>query len=229
MAQLIASGLFFISDLLIDFEGSFNKLSNQTLMSYDVFITVTVILIELLIVFLIYIYWHNQFYPKRSVNIKKLIEKGESSNLEFKQSLRWDIKNKKVNKSLENVIIKSIAAFLNSDGGTLAVGVDDNGEVKGLKDDFNSLTRKKDKDEFENHFINLFKSQIGLESIQFINTKFYRINGKYIYVIKITPSTYPIFIKLNGSEEFYIRSGNSSRPLTISQAHAYINNHWGEK
>ena len=50
-------------------------------------------------------------------DIEKLIKKDESQNLEFKSTLRWDVKQESVNKDLEKVILKTIAGFMNSDGG----------------------------------------------------------------------------------------------------------------
>ena len=73
------------------------------------------------------------------VSIEDLILEGESGELEFKSTLRWDTKEGALNKKLEEVIIKTVAAFANSQGGTLLIGVADNGEVLGLDADYNSM------------------------------------------------------------------------------------------
>ena len=62
-----------------------------------------------------------------TVSLEEMIDKGESDELEFKSTLRWDIKEGIVNKKLEEVILKTVAAFANSQGGTLLIGVDDDG------------------------------------------------------------------------------------------------------
>jgi len=85
------------------------------------------------------------------VSIEDLIEEGESDELEFKSSLRWDVCDGCVNKKLEEVIIKTVAAFTNSDGGTLLIGVDDDGNVLGLENDYAALGNA-DKDKFELHW-----------------------------------------------------------------------------
>ena len=50
------------------------------------------------------------------VSLEDQIADGESDELEFKSSLRWDDKEKMVNKKLEEVIVESIAAFANTSG-----------------------------------------------------------------------------------------------------------------
>ena len=80
--------------------------------------------------------------------IDDLIAEGESDELEFKSSLRWDYKQGTVNKKLEDVIMKSIAAFANGQGGTLLIGVDDFGTPLGLQHDLSTLTDG-DRDTFE--------------------------------------------------------------------------------
>ena len=55
--------------------------------------------------------------------IDELIAEGESDELEFKSSLRWSYQGACMDRRLEEVILKSVAAFANSDGGTLLIGV----------------------------------------------------------------------------------------------------------
>jgi predicted HTH transcriptional regulator len=67
------------------------------------------------------------------------IKTRESSNVELKSSFRYDIKNKKPNPKMEKIIAKTISAFMNSEGGRLFIGVDDEGNVVGLQDDYETL------------------------------------------------------------------------------------------
>ena len=75
--------------------------------------------------------------------IVDLIKRGESAELEFKSSARWDMKENKKNKEMEQVIVKTVAAFLNSDGGTLLIGVADDGTPLGLAHDFQTLATRR--------------------------------------------------------------------------------------
>ena len=43
---------------------------------------------------------------------------------------------------MENIIMHSIAGFMNAEGGILIIGVDYDGHINGLADDYFSLGRK---------------------------------------------------------------------------------------
>ena len=92
---------------------------------------------------------------------KVLIEEGEGLFIEFKETLRYDARKGEISKELEKMVLKTIVAFLNADGGTLLIGVSDDGKVLGLDNDYKTLT-KKNKDGFENHLNMLVKIMIGL-------------------------------------------------------------------
>ena len=94
------------------------------------------------------------------VSLEDMIREGESGELEFKSTLRWDLKEGVVNKKLEEVILKTVAAFANSQGGTLLIGVDDDGTILGLEHDYLSLGEV-DRDKFELHIRNLLNQQFG--------------------------------------------------------------------
>ena len=83
-------------------------------------------------------------------SIEDLIKEGESDELEFKATLRWDIKEGRVSKKLEQVIVKTVAAFANAQGGSLLIGVDDDGQAVGLSRDYESLGES-GRDPFELH------------------------------------------------------------------------------
>ncbi|TAL49471.1 hypothetical protein EPN83_00390 [Patescibacteria group bacterium] len=161
----------------------------------------------------------------KKFSILDLILEGENRRLEFKQTFRWDTKRKAVNKDLERSVMKTIAAFLNSDGGNLIVGVSDNGGIAGLEDDIKTLIRK-DKDGFENHFNQAFKTTIGAEFRQYVDLSFERIEEKNICLIEVVPSPKPAYVRANGEEEFYIRTGNTTTPLKVSEVNSYIESHW---
>jgi uncharacterized protein with ParB-like and HNH nuclease domain len=162
------------------------------------------------------------------LQLEELIISGESEVLEFKSSLRWDYKLGKTNKKLEEVVVKTIAAFTNSNGGTLLIGVDDSGKVLGLENDYSWLLG--DKDEFELHLRNLMNKAFGITfAAKKLKINFPTIEGQEICQIEIQPADKPIIIKAvdaNGQpvEKFYIRSGNSSIELPASQIVDYVNN-----
>ncbi len=160
----------------------------------------------------------------KSVSIKDLIKEGENQNLEFKSSVRWDVKNNVVNKDLEKVIVKTIAGFMNSEGGQLVIGVEDNGNILGLENDYTALGGA-DRDKFERHVTQLLINYIGKEYVQFTRITFEKINSKDVCLITIRPASKPVYVKLGDKEEFYARTGNATNAFTLSETNKYIKNH----
>lgn len=160
--------------------------------------------------------------PIVSANFSDLLNKDEHENLEFKSTFRWDTRQNAVNKVLEKSVMKTIAAFLNSQGGHLVIGVGDNKTIIGLASDYNSLVRK-DADGFENHFTQVFHNMIGAEFRQFVKLNWSQIDGKECCVVNVLPSRKPAYLRGdNNGEEFYIRTGNGTTSLKLSEANAYI-------
>lgn len=160
--------------------------------------------------------------PIVTTNLSDLLNKDEHENLEFKSTFRWDTRQNSVNKVLEKSVMKTIAGFLNSQGGRLVIGVNDNKAVIGLAADYGSLIRK-DADGFENHFTQIFHNMIGAEFRQFVKLNWSQVNDKECCVVTVSPSHKPVYLKSdNGGEEFYIRTGNGTTSLKLSEANAYI-------
>ena len=159
-------------------------------------------------------------------NVLDLLSKDEHENLEFKSTFRWDTRQNMVNRNLEKSVMKTIAAFLNSQGGHLVIGIDDNKSVVGLAADYSSLN-KKDADGFENHFTNIFHNMVGAEYRQFVKLNWSHVDGKECCVVSVAPSHKPAYLKENNAEEFYIRTGNGTTALKLSEANAYIDSRWG--
>lgn len=160
-------------------------------------------------------------------SIEDLIAEGESGGLELKSTLRWDLKLREINKTLEEVIMKTVAAFANAQGGILLIGVDDNGAIIGLGHDYHSLGDG-DKDTFELHLRNLLNQHFGKG---FVATKikitFPQLEDQEICQLEIAPAAEPIVLKSKDrdgvlAEKFYVRSGNSSQEISMSEFNRYI-------
>ena len=158
-------------------------------------------------------------------SVAVLIEQGESSILEFKSTLQWDVKQNRENKELCKSCLKTIAAFLNSDGGVLVIGVEDDGTVFGLQPDF-SLVKGKNRDGFEQKLMSLIRDYLGLSVARFIKVCWERLNEEDVCAIDIKKAAKPVFMKEKGRKIFYIRLGNTTHELDIEEAHEYIGTHW---
>ncbi|PCJ47360.1 MAG: hypothetical protein COA74_11610 [Gammaproteobacteria bacterium] len=158
--------------------------------------------------------------------IEELMLSGESDTVEFKSTLRYDLRAGEVNKKLEYVIAKTIAAFLNSEGGNLFIGVDDNQNALGLDNDIETLS-KKSLDGFELHLVELIKKYIGGGFTSHIKITFPNYDDSQICRIKIAKSSKPVFTTFEGREDFFIRTGCSSQPLGRGDQSVYEKEHWG--
>lgn len=159
--------------------------------------------------------------PQASASAEELIAAGESQYVEYKASLLWDYRQQKPNKALYTPVMKNVAGFMNATGGILLIGVSDEGEALGLEPDFNSLKRQ-NVDGFELAFNMAFNKMIGVEYRRFVDVTFPEVNGKVICKVDVRPATRPVYLQDKGKEQFYIRAGNGSQPLSMSQAHEYI-------
>lgn len=162
------------------------------------------------------------------VSLEEMIAEGESDELEFKSSLRWDYVESKVNKDLEMVIVKSVAAFANSQGGTLMIGVKDDGEVIGLEHDYISLDGG-DRDKLERHLRGILSNHLGASYVAGKVRVRFQVDGDELEVcqVEVLPAQQPIIITLRDKggqpvEKFFVRSGNSSQSLALTEMNAYI-------
>lgn len=157
--------------------------------------------------------------------IRDLIGAGESYNLEFKTSFRWDVRQAKKNPAIEHASLKTISAFLNSSGGHLLIGVEDDGRVEGVE-----IDKFDNDDKFLLHFWNLVKSSMGQEVTPYIKTNLEKVDGGTVCHVKCTRSPSPVFLRQKGfGEEFYIRTGPSSASLEIREALTYISERFPTK
>ncbi len=149
--------------------------------------------------------------------VHSLIGQGENRYIEFKSTMRMNLHSKKPGKEIELAWLKGVAAFLNTDGGTLLLGVTDAGEITGLERDV-----FENEDKCRLHFKNLISTHIGAEMSKYIRFALVPVAGKTIGVVHCSRSAEPIFIKDGNKEAFYIRNGPSSDELPVSKALKYI-------
>lgn len=149
----------------------------------------------------------------------ELIKMGETSQIEFKSTLRTNIHTKKFDKNIEHSVLKTIVAFLNSSGGNLLIGLDDKKNILGIEND-----NFQDEDKFRLHLTNLIKSHIGNQFLPFIKFEIIKIQDKKIFRIICKESPKAVFLKMPETEEFFIRNGPASLKLEGRSLIEYIQN-----
>jgi hypothetical protein len=173
------------------------------------------------------------------------IEGGEGQRCEFKSSLVFDHKRfshaKKNDPGVSSQDIsfrsdevthsslKTIAAFLNSDGGTLLVGVDDSGEIVGINWDFHfvgATATKNGPDKWELHLKNLIKTRFkdGARVADYVSIAIFELDGLLLATITVTARRRLSFLKEKGGEQFlcYTRTGNSTAIVDITEMEKFI-------
>ena len=161
----------------------------------------------------------------KGFTILDFIARGEGPQLEFKSSVRWDYKLSQVSKDLEKVIAKTMAGFMNHAGGTLVVGVADDGEVLGLEPDMVTL-RKASTDGLSLHLTEILNKYLGEVAAASAVISFAPVDGKTVAIVSATPSTHPVFVEDSGSPEFYVRSNASTRLMDVKEATTFIATRW---
>lgn len=160
---------------------------------------------------------HGETVASEEDTLESRISRGESMQAEFKSTLRVNLHTGQNDPKIEHAVLKTLAAFLNSRGGTLFVGIKDDGEIVGLGND-----NFADEDKMALHLDNLIKTQLGGSVFARVKPTFAEVGGKRFLAIECAASDKPVFLKSAGGEEFYIRAGASSPALPASHTHEYI-------
>lgn len=159
------------------------------------------------------------------LDLIELIKKGESETLEFKSSMVWDIRKNQPNKELKITVAKELAAFMNTNGGTLLIGVEDDKTITGIEIDLAILHNSTD--DFELTLTNLINTYLGKMNRAYVDLRFEKVEDKQVAVVRVARALHAVYVKLESrKEEFCIRPGNSSQPLEVSEASQYIKEHW---
>lgn len=159
----------------------------------------------------------NYLRSKEQISTKEIIEQGESDQVEFKSTLRWNLYANKKDKAIESAALKTVAAFMNSNGGTLIIGVEDDGNILGLAND-----KFQNNDKLLLHLTSLIKNRMGAVHNQSLHVSIESINQKEILRIDCSPTTTPVYLKDGNLEHFYIRTGPSTTDLRLSKVFDYI-------
>jgi len=154
--------------------------------------------------------------------IKCRISKGENKNTEFKQTFMLDVKSRKPEKYIMDMCIKTLAGFLNSEGGQLLIGVKDDGKILGIKKEVDLIHKSEDK--FLLHFKNKTKEEIGEKFFTLIEYQIVEVDSKKVLEISCAKSDEPVFIKKD--IEFYVRVNPATHKLEGSALADYLRSHF---
>jgi len=173
--------------------------------------------------------WPDAFYvpPPPPPTIEEIVRADEGQDLEYKSTFQWSLTEERKDGEVRKACLKTVAAFLNSGGGMLVIGVSDDRKILGLEADL-ALTRN-EKEWFQQTIVNHLSRTIGAEFAPSYEIRFSDASdGKEVCIIEVTekgPS--PAFLEASGdSSEFYVRTSNKTERLTDRTMYDYIKAHW---
>ena len=150
-------------------------------------------------------------------NVGDLIAGSETDAVEFKSTLRTNLHTGEKDPRMELAVLKTIAGFLNTQGGTLIVGVSDDGSTVGLEPDGFA-----NEDKAALHLVALLKERIGGQHALNVHPRFEDFEGARVLVIECSRSKAPVFVKDAQAERFFVRYGPSTQELVGGTAQGFI-------
>lgn len=166
-----------------------------------------------------------------TTSIADLLAGGETDHVEFKSTARVNVRTGEKDARMELVVAKTLTAFLNGDGGTLLIGVDDDGRPLGLDLDYATL-RTADADRYELWLRDLMSTMLGQNAAAGADLAVETVEAgdgaREVCRISVSASPRPVYLvpSKNAPREFWVRIGNSTRQLAVDQAAEYIMHRW---
>ena len=155
--------------------------------------------------------------PADDAALRQLIDGGETDHVEFKSTMRWNLHAGKPGKEIELAWLKSVVAYLNSDGGFVVLGVKDDGTILGMeKDGF------RNDDKMLLHFENLIKQHVGLLFAAFIKGEIRQLDDRQIFLVCCERCPDPVFLRNGDDEKFFVRIGPSTHVVPASKIVDYM-------
>jgi hypothetical protein len=152
--------------------------------------------------------------------VLELLQLEESKHIERKETAFFDVRQGKKASHIELAVTKTVAAFLNTEGGALLVGVQDSGEVVGLERDF-ALQSSGDQDGFELRFNQILCNAVGSSAVgSLVELEFASVRGKVVLAVRVARSSEPVY---HGADQiFFVRIGNQTRTLNPKEMMEYL-------
>lgn len=159
--------------------------------------------------------------------VRELIHAGESQFVEFKSSARYNLRTQARDARLELVIATAVAGFLNARGGTLLIGVTDDGTPIGLDQDY-ALVKGSSRDGYELWLRDLLHNTLGGPPAASVTIGFDRLDGHEICTVRVPAAPRPVFLRAPKQQgtEFVLRVGNSTRALPPHELLDYASTRW---
>ncbi|MDR7154749.1 hypothetical protein J2W40_001564 [Sphingobium xenophagum] len=160
--------------------------------------------------------------PIKTASIAELIAGGETGAVEFKSTLRTNLHTGQPDEKMHLSALKTITGFLNAKGGTLLIGVSDNGEVLGL-----SADGFPNEDKMGLHLVNLIRDRIGDIFLPYVHPHFEEQDGVRVLAVRCEQGPKAAFVKDGNQKRFFVRGGNATTELMGNSITDYVKQRFG--
>lgn len=159
--------------------------------------------------------------------LRSMIESGESARLEFKSTARRNLHTREKDQRMTTAVVKTITAFMNTEGGTLLIGVDDAGRAVGIEEDY-PFVKKNDRDGWLLFLTNEVIDVLGVVAWTDLRVEFCTLDDRTIACIEVHPGAEPTFASLKDKQQpvFFARLNNSTRELWGQELLSYQRKRW---
>ncbi|MDW3219099.1 MAG: HsdR family type I site-specific deoxyribonuclease [Acidimicrobiales bacterium] len=152
----------------------------------------------------------------------------ENRLVEYKQTARWNVREQKKDKTMEDVVVKTVAGFLNGEGGTLLIGVDDDGRAVGLDSDY-ALVKPQSRDGYVNWLDTMLENALGHAGAHRVQIRLELVGGYDVCRINVPASSRPIWAKRGDEEVLFERRNNSTRAVPKEEEGDFIAERFGRE
>ena len=156
------------------------------------------------------------------LDVAQIIAGGEADRVEFKSTLRVNLHTRERDPRMENAVIKTIAGFLNTHGGTLIIGVADDGNPVGIDADGFA-----NEDKMSLHLTNLVNNRIGAKAWASIHANFEDYGSVRVLSVRCEAAQSPSYVEDGKDKPLYIRAGTATVALPTDQIAEYVNQRFG--
>ena len=164
--------------------------------------------------------------PTFARSVEELLANDEDDAVEFKSTARWDVREARRNPATEDAIVKTVAAFLNTGGGTLLIGVGPDCSVVGLDLDYPHV-KPSNGDGFVNWLTTHLANALGTAAVMRTRARIVTFGGCKLCRLDAAASSRPVWATTSKEGHvFFVRMNNSSRALADEDAEAFIADRW---
>jgi hypothetical protein len=162
---------------------------------------------------------HTQAEP--AIDLAALLAGGESATVEFKEKVLYVTES---SRNRPHTLVREVAAFANSKGGTVLIGVSDDGRVPGIAAEV--AADAKGRDGFQQNIFSRIIADIGPAAASAVQLSFEAYGDAEVCVVRVPPSPSPVYVKHQGNNLLFTRLGNQAAQLDAREVQEYCAKRW---